>query len=94
MEITRQNETFNLKETTEVYEMNGGVSRETSGSLNVYFTVNNLEGMLIGDCTYSKYSESDNVHFSVNCSEENREALSTYADTVIDSVLDYFKSNI
>lgn len=94
MEIIRQNETFNLKDTTEVYEMNGSASRETSGAINININVNRLGGDRVGDCYYSKFSDADNVHFSVNCVEENREELSVYADTVIDSVLEYFKSNI
>lgn len=92
MEIIKQNESFALKETTAQYEMSGNVSREVSGSLNLYFNVNTVEGTRVGDCHYNKYGESGDVNFGVNCSEENRDALTEYADTVVDSVLSYFKT--
>lgn len=93
MEITRQNETFTLKETTEAYEMNGTASRETSGVLNINFNVARVDGNRVGDCYYNKYSDNDNVHISMNCPEVNRTELAAYADAVIASVLEYFKVN-
>ena len=93
MEITKQNETFNLKETTDVYEMNGTVSREALGGMNMNINVSRIGGDRLGDCFYNRYSDNANVHFSMNCSEENRIELATYATTVIDSVLEYFEAN-
>lgn len=92
MEIIKQNESFTLKETTEQYEMSGSVSREVSGSLNMHFNVNSVNGERVGDCHYNKYGEAGDVNFGVNCSEENRDALTAYADSVVDSVLEYFKT--
>lgn len=92
MEIIKQNESFILKETTEAFEMNGNVNHDVSGSLSLHFNVNNLNGERVGDCHYSKYVEAGDVNFGVNCSEENRDNLIAYADTVVDSVLEYFKN--
>lgn len=94
MEILKQNETFTLKDTTDVYEMNGNVSRDFMGTLNVNFSVTNLEGERVGDCYYNKYTDADTIHFDINCPESNRKALTAYAESVIDSVLEYIESLI
>lgn len=93
MEIIRQNETFTLKETTDAYEMNGTANRETSGVLSININVARVGGESVGNCYYNKYSDNDNVHFSLTCAEVVREELAAYADSVIDSVLEYFKAN-
>lgn len=92
MEITRQSESFNLKETTEAFEMTGSASNEVSGSINMHFNVTRIAGEHVGNCNYNKYSEGSNVNFSVNCSEENRAELTAYANTVIAKVIDHFKT--
>lgn len=93
MEIVKQNETFNLSETTDVFEMTGNATYETNGALNVYFTATRAGGDRVGDCHYHKYSENDYVNFNVNCAEENRDELTAYADTVIESVLRYLNTS-
>jgi hypothetical protein len=93
MEITKQNETFNLKDTTELYEMSGSASRDAAGSINIHINVNSVDGNRVGDCNYNKYGENETVNFSVSSSEENREALAVYGDTVVDSVLEYLKAS-
>lgn len=92
MEIIKQNESFVLTDTTDVYVMNGNVNREASGTINVYFNVNTVGDEYVGDCHYSAYPENNTVNFGVNCSETNRDELTAYADTVIDSVLEYFNT--
>lgn len=94
MEILKQNETFTLKDTTEVYEMNGNVSRDFMGTLNVNFSVTNLEGERVGDCYYNKYTDADVIHFNINCPENNRKELTAYAESVVDSVLVHLESLI
>jgi predicted class III extradiol MEMO1 family dioxygenase len=92
MEIVKQNESFTLKDSNEVYELNGSINRSISGSLNIHFSVNQVEGGRVGDCSYNKYSESGDVNFSVNCVEGKRDEFTSYADTVIDSVLEQLQS--
>ena len=92
MEIVKQNESFTLKDNNGTFEMSGNMSREVSGSLNIYFSVNNLNGERIGDGHYNKYGEKGEVNFGINCAEEQRDALTAYADSVIDSVLEFVKS--
>lgn len=90
MEITKQNETFNLKDSTEMFEINGNVSRDVSGSINIHFSINKSNGEHIGDCHYNKYSENSNINFGVNCSEANRDEVTEYADGIVDAVLSHF----
>ena len=90
MEIIKQTESFNLKDTTDLYEINGNINREISGSLNIHFSIKNITGEHLGDCHYNKYNESPNVNFSINCPEINREEITEYTDTIIDSILEYF----
>lgn len=92
MEIIKQSESFNLKDTNETFEMSGTVSREVSSSINIYFNVNRLSGEYVGDCYYNKYGEDSNINFGVNCAEEVRDELTSYTDTVIDYILEYFKT--
>lgn len=93
MEIIKQNENFNLVDTTEKYDTNGNVSREASGALNIHFTVMGKDGERVGDCHYNRYGDEGAVNFGVSCVEDVREELTTYSDSVIDSVLEYFKVN-
>lgn len=94
MEITKQNENFTLTETTEVYEIRGSISRDGAGSLNIHFNISKLDGDHVGDAHYNSYAENDRVNFGVTCAEEIREEITACADTVIDSVINHFKSNI
>ena len=89
MEITKQNETFNLTDVTETFKTNGSVSCDVYGSLSIHFTVTNTDGDYVGDCHYNKQRESDVINYSVDCSENNRDSFTSYTDTVIDSVLEY-----
>ncbi len=92
MKITKQNETFSLADTTDVFEMRGSASHDVTGSLNINFSVNKVGGEYLGDCNYSKYAESTNVNLGMNCPEEVREEFTTYADSVIDFVLEHFNT--
>ena len=89
MEIIKNNESFSLKDNNGTYEMSGSLSRDVSGSLNIHFNVNTLDGERVGDGHYNKYGENGEVNFGINCVEDKRDALTAYADTVVDSVLAY-----
>lgn len=94
MEIIKQTESFLLKDATSAYEINGHITRETTGVMNIHFSINNLDGKHIGDCHYNTSVDNDIINFGVNCSEDVRDAVTACADTVIDSVLEHFKSDI
>lgn len=92
MEITKQNESFSLTDTTDVYSVNGNISKDVNGTLNVWLNVNTLEGERVGDCNYNKYQENSDVNFGLNCREEVREELAAYANTAIASILADFST--
>lgn len=93
MEIVKHNETFVIKDVTDMFEMSGNISAEATGSFHLHFSVNNSKGIRVGDCHYDKYADNENVNFGVNCAEDVREELLAYSDSVIDSVLEHFKVN-
>jgi hypothetical protein len=92
MKITKQSETFSLSDTTELFEMSGSASQDINGSLHINFSVNKVGGEYVGNCNYSKYADASNVNFGVNCPEEAREEFTTYADSVIDFMLEHFNT--
>lgn len=94
IEITKQNETFQLKESTDNgWAMSGSASKEVSGSYSINFSVTKPGELseYIGDCSYHKPSEDGQVSISYTVSEQNRDALVAYSDTVLDAVLAKFQ---
>lgn len=90
MNIVKQNETFSLEETTELYQTSGNLIKDASGTFSIHFHVSRIDGTHLGDCDYNRYSDNTNVSFSMRCAEEVREEFTTYADGVVDSVIAYF----
>lgn len=94
IEITKQNETYQISDTADNgWVMSGTASKDTNGSLNIYFQVNKQESeenVLIGNCNYSKYVDSDRVNLNYDVEEANRDEFAAYVDTVIDTVLAHF----
>lgn len=91
MDIVKHNETFLLTDSTEAFTMNGSVTYEVSGGLNIQCNLINPEGEYIGNCSYYKYVDNDKAHFNINAPEERRAEFAAYADTVIASVFEYLK---
>ena len=91
MDIVKQNETFLLTDSTEAFTMNGSVTYEVSGGLNIQFNLINLEGEYIVNCSYYKYVDNDKANFNISAPEERRAEFTAYADTVIASVFEFLK---
>ena len=72
--------------------MSGSASKEESGSYSINFSVTKPGELseYIGDCSYYKPSEDGQVSISYTVSEQNRDALVAYSDTVLDAVLAKF----
>lgn len=87
MEIIKISETFNLTDSlSNGWEVNGTVSSEVSGNIQINASLTAKEGEIVGNIHYYKPSMGNvNVHYDV--AEENRDAVSEYADTLIDAVL-------
>lgn len=93
MEIKKQSESFVITDSTDELYTNGTISHEISGTLNMQFNVNDAEGIYMGSCSYNNYGDSSNISFNINCSEEKRDHMISYSNTIIDEVLEYFKQN-
>lgn len=95
MEIIKQNETYQISESTENgWNMLGTVSKDSSGSLNMSFAVGKPGELVenIGDFNYYKPLESEMISVNYNTTEVNRKEFTTYADTVISTVLKHFST--
>lgn len=92
MEFIKQSENFTFTETSEFYESRGSVNLEGSGLMHINFTINKVDGTYVGDCHYSNYSDNNTVNFNVNCHEEFRKEITEYAESIIDGVIEHFKS--
>lgn len=92
MKITRQSESFGLTDANELYTCSGNISRESSGTLSIYFNINKVDGDYIGDCHYNKYVDNNNINFGVNCPDEMREDIMEYANSLIASALTELES--
>ena len=92
MDIIKTGESFTLKDTTDLFEINGNINKDVNGSINVNFSINKIEGDYVGDVHYHKYGESESTNFGVNCKEADRTTIVAYADTLIASVLEHFNS--
>jgi hypothetical protein len=98
VEIVKQNETYQISETTEDgWSMQGNASKDANGSLSMTFQVSKSStedsggsDSNIGNCNYIKYSGSDRISLNYDVDEANRDKFATYIDTVIDSVLAHF----
>lgn len=91
MEIIKISETFSLTDSLpNGWEVNGTVSSEVSGNIQINASLTVKEGEMVGSINYYKPSMGNvNVHYDV--AEENRDAVSEYADTLIDTILAQLK---
>lgn len=79
MEITKQNQTFNLKDTTsDGWTVSGSVTQEVDGSTSVNFSISK-DGELNNQVGYYNYNVPTNGMVSVSIT-----ALPEHLDTVID----------
>lgn len=83
MEINKQNEIFTLTDSTIDFEINGTISHNVDGALNIHFNITNHLGDFIGECHYDKYDSVGMVNFQINCSEAYRQTVTDYMNTVI-----------
>lgn len=90
MEITKQNENYNITDTTSNgWSVSGSATKEESGSVSINFTANTDLGS-VGYMNYYKPVDTDVISANYTVSEANRDEFCTYADTVIDTVLTKF----
>lgn len=87
MEITKQNESFIIKDDTGTYLLQGCATYSTSGSISINFDLTQEDGSFVGHCNYDTFAECDRVNFAVDGPKEIHRELITYTQGVIDQVI-------
>lgn len=90
MTLTKTNEQYSLKDTTENnWNVEGTVTYTVENSLSYNINVNNEEGH-IGSMSYHK-PVTGNTSMSYNITDSYEDAFMTYTSDLTDSIAEYFK---
>ena len=91
MEITKQNQTFNINDTTsDGWTVSGSATQEVNGSTSINFSVSK-DGELNNQVGYYNYSIPKNGMANVNITSnpESLDAFINYAQTATQEIKDY-----
>ena len=91
MEITKQNQTFNINDTTsDGWTVSGSATQEVNGSTSINFSVSK-DGELNNQVGYYSYSIPKNGMANVNITSnpESLDAFIDYAQTATQKIKDY-----
>ena len=91
MEITKQNQTFNLSDkTSDSWTVSGSATQEVNGSTSINFSVNK-DGELNNQVGYYNYNIPTEGMVSVNITAlpENLDAVIDYTQTATQLIKDY-----
>ena len=91
MEITKQNQTFNINDTTsDGWTVSGSATQEVNGSTSINFSVSK-DGKLNNQVGYYNYSIPKNGMANVNITSnpESLDAFIDYAQTATQKIKDY-----
>ena len=91
MEITKQNQTFNISDTTsDGWTVSGSATQEVNGSTSINFSVSK-DGELNNQVGYYNYSIPKNGMANVNITSnpESLDAFIDYAQTATQKIKDY-----
>ena len=91
MEITKQNQTFNINDTTsEGWTVSGSATQEVNGSTSINFSISK-DGELNNQVGYYSYSIPKNGMANVNITSnpESLDAFIDYAQTATQLIKDY-----
>lgn len=89
MKLFKQSENYSIEGTVENgWKISGSVTLESSSAIYMHITVNDASDKYIGEIHYNKPSEEGaNINMGYSVSEANRDILTTYADSVVDFIL-------
>ena len=91
MEITKQNQTFNLKDTTsDGWTVSGSATQEVDGNTSINFSVSK-DGELNNQVGYYNYNIPTDgmVNINITAIPENLDAVIDYTQTAIKKIKDY-----
>ena len=91
MEITKQNQTFNLKDTTsDGWTVSGSATQEVDGNTSINFSVSK-DGELNNQVGYYNYNVPTDgmVNINITALPENLDAMIDYTQTATQLIKDY-----
>ena len=91
MEITKQNQTFKINDTTsEGWTITGSATQDVQGYTTISFNINK-DGELKNQVGYYNYSITKNgmVNVNITSNQENLDAFINYAQTATQKIKDY-----
>ena len=91
MEITKQNQTFNLKDTTsDGWTVSGSATQEVDGNTSINFSVSK-DGELNNQVGYYNYNVPTDgmVNINITAFPENLDAMIDYTQTATQLIKDY-----
>lgn len=91
MEITKQNQTFNLKDTTsDGWTVSGSATQEVDGYTTISFNINK-DGELNNQVGYYNYNVPTDgmVNINITAIPENLDAVIDYTQTATQEIKDY-----
>lgn len=93
MEITKQNQTFNLKDTTsDGWTVSGSATQEVDGNTSINFSVSK-DGELNNQVGYYNYNVPTdgmvNININITAIPENLDAVIDYTQTATKKIKDY-----
>ena len=91
MEITKQNQTFNLKDTTsDGWTVSGSATQEVDGNTSINFSVSK-DGELNNQVGYYNYNVPTDgmVNINITALPENLDAVIDYTQTATQLIKDY-----
>lgn len=93
MELIKTNENFNFKDKAENgWVCNGNVSNDVEGRVSLNLSVNTEMGDMIGRVSYNKTVDGRANLSYYDITELDRDAFTTYIDSVLDFVLKEFNN--
>lgn len=90
MDITKQSENYVIKDTYEDWVITGNLSKDSTGSINVNYSIN-TELFHVGEFRYS-LSASKSVYITYEAQEEYLEKVKKYSEQALAKVKEYINN--
>ena len=91
MELIKINEAYTITDAVDQWSTQGQVIKENSGTVNISFSVTNVETTdpnHIGSYNYNLPIEGQGVSANYNCKKEYEDKFVDYSEKLIDQILE------
>lgn len=90
MDITKQSENYVIKDTYEDWTITGNLSKDSTGSVNVNYSIN-TELAHVGEFRYS-LSSSKSVYITYEAQEEYLDKVKKYSEQALAKIKEYINN--